>query len=607
MSNESSSNIVFGDRVEELNTKRAAADLDEKERQNRERYAAEESARRRQQEKPEAPDTGTRETDNRGPGLANPIDDKAAKVDLLGRGRLVTILKGIIDRDIKKHMTIALFGQWGSGKSSVIELLRQRYRDDRYCSTILFNAWQNEHSQNMAASIAKSMAEELYQRRSYPAQVWLGIKSHLLERKMATLLYLALASLMLWTSLFGIDIGFFSVDKLSMEKFKSFDRKTMGFSFIATLTALLPFLQKAFNNPFVSKLRELSRRPDFSSHIGLSDNIRRQLGTLIKAYDFRLSHFLLVHPYRWLLAQIGRTQKSSRRPHKFLLAIDDLDRCSSEKIIQVLEAVQLVVDLENLLVILAVDDQVLMEAVANRYQKQRKDLSDADALQLARKYLGKILQVTISLDEPDASARENFICKRLFPAFKSLPGNPLEINAGITREEDDSGLSFLFRPQASLGSYTAEEDEEPSEYLHSSQQELEWFARCVGDFNIHNARTMIRIHNAITLIKGLRPRVTENSQQLQQYIFLTFWLESLCSAEPEQRDYHYRLLTGSDDSLPAFWQKIAVRAQQLGLHKLDSSTRDEMLSHIAGISLPCADILTPHKRQAVEAETADIG
>ena len=113
----------------------------------------------------------------------HPIADKPAGVDLLGRNSLVHVLKGIIDRDENKHLVIALFARWGSGKSSVIELLRNKFSEldgggsflyrlkkklnpSSDTSVIVFNAWRDEHSLSMSASVANAIIENLYENRS---------------------------------------------------------------------------------------------------------------------------------------------------------------------------------------------------------------------------------------------------------------------------------------------------------------------------------------------------------------------------------------------------------------------------------------------------------
>jgi len=564
-------------RVEQQHAREKEKVEREKSEQQR-RRAAEDDARRRAdaerkaQRGHESRDTPEAQTDTGRAGLANPLDDKASSVDLLGRAHLVTILKGIIDRDIKKHMTIALFGQWGSGKSSVIELLGQKYSGDRHCSLIQFNAWQNEHSQNMSASIAERMVDELYQRRGLLAQLWLGFKSQLLQSKFSLGIYALALMSVLALSLFGEQTRGLLSNVMSAPTVDKVIPSGRIMYLLTAVIAALPIIRKFINNPFVGRLRQLASRPDFSAHIGLNHTIRTQLNSLIRAWDFDTRQLLPLP-----------RKRPAKPPHKFILAIDDLDRCSGDKIIQVLEAIQLVVDLDNVLVILAVDDRVLMEAVAAKYRKQNSKLSDAGALQLAREYLGKILQITISLDQPGAAQRQQFICGRLYPDIEKAPEKALRINSG--KMADDDAAEFLFRAPASLGD-GVQADDEPTAYLHSKAFERQLFSDCVGAFNIHNARTMIRIHNAITLLKGLRADVAENQQRLQQYIFLAFWLESLCAADPAQHSHYYQLLAGGGQSLPAYWQTIAQLAARLQIPKLKRDNRDRMLSHIAGISLP---------------------
>ena len=278
--------------------------------------------------------------------------------------------------------------------------------------------------------------------------------------------------------------------------------------------------------------------------------------------------------------------------HKYVLVIDDLDRCSDDKILQVLEAVQLVVDLDHVVVILAVDQQLLLNAIASRYLAQRGASSETDqvreatALKLARNYLGKLLQVTISLDSPTPEQRKKFIHRRLFNNVDcdspfNVPYNRKSASPEQAGFVATSASGFPL-PESSLSDTDLQED---GEYLQSSADERNFFARCVGIFDIDNARTMIRLHNAVTLIKGLIDALHDDREALQHYTFLIFWYEAISAAPAEEWPYYRQALAAKPGELPKHWQEVALLAQQVGLPARSPDELDEMLGHIGSISL----------------------
>ena len=60
--------------------------------------------------------------------------------------------------------TLALIGEWGVGKSSVMNLLRRRLEEEgnqgRF-ATVWFNAWEHENTGNMAAALAQGVIRGL--------------------------------------------------------------------------------------------------------------------------------------------------------------------------------------------------------------------------------------------------------------------------------------------------------------------------------------------------------------------------------------------------------------------------------------------------------------
>ena len=119
------------------------------------------------------------------------LDDNPGGEDLLGFGRVADILYRVI-RDIPKPpFTIGVFGEWGCGKTTLMEMVRDRLGQDG-AKTVWFNAWKYDGKEfvwnALLQAIFFTMREDLGERKpelakrisaaatefaKYAAKVWL--------------------------------------------------------------------------------------------------------------------------------------------------------------------------------------------------------------------------------------------------------------------------------------------------------------------------------------------------------------------------------------------------------------------------------------------------
>jgi len=104
---------------------------------------------------------------------------------------------------------------------------------------------------------------------------------------------------------------------------------------------------------------------------------------------------------------------------RLCIFIDDLDRCMPDIALQVLEAVKLYLNVENLVFVVGVDKEVIDKIVARRYeemvgkeQMEKKEAGGATFADKARQYLDKMFQIEVPI-APDYSQIERFLDKQL--------------------------------------------------------------------------------------------------------------------------------------------------------------------------------------------------
>jgi len=149
-----------------------------------------------------------------------------------------------------------------------------------------------------------------------------------------------------------------------------------------------------------------------------TDEYRRHLGILgLIRRDFEeLSRMVGVPP------SAGETPRTERVAHldRIVLYIDDLDRCPPARVVQVLEAVHLLLGMRLFVVVVAVDSRWLVRSLNEHYGK----LLSARALPVRsatpRQFLEKIFQVPFVIPRLEAGVFKQLI-RTLLPAEDRAP------------------------------------------------------------------------------------------------------------------------------------------------------------------------------------------
>lgn len=114
-----------------------------------------------------------------------PLPELTQDKDLFGTFEKMDFIKSFLEsvdktNNIKNNM-IALYGTWGSGKSTIINTLNKKLNEKKYKS-IMFYAWKYERDQNLAFSLYERLVDELEckeQKRHYLKTAWNLLKGGL--------------------------------------------------------------------------------------------------------------------------------------------------------------------------------------------------------------------------------------------------------------------------------------------------------------------------------------------------------------------------------------------------------------------------------------------
>ena len=68
-------------------------------------------------------------------------NDNETNIDLFGHARIAKTISALIREERMSSLTMGVHGDWGAGKSSVLQLVEQELKDDDDVLCLRFNGW----------------------------------------------------------------------------------------------------------------------------------------------------------------------------------------------------------------------------------------------------------------------------------------------------------------------------------------------------------------------------------------------------------------------------------------------------------------------------------
>jgi photosystem II stability/assembly factor-like uncharacterized protein len=359
--------------------------------------------------------------------LANdqPLDGTDGRVNqrLLPYAKVVS--RFLRNRDTSPPLTLAIRGKWGFGKTSLMNLIREDMHEEG-ARTVTFNAWKHQQEDHLLAALLETVRDEGVPSVFRNPSKAVKFRRRLFWRRIGQNRPVAVGALLLVVAylvfLFGSDAGAefregfallapeFCTGIASCTQFTIAQLSGSAVSLALLGGALLTLIQsvKSFAvlpGSILAKLGELTRIRSLAVETSVRQRFEREFGDVTAALG----------------------------DNKLVIFVDDLDRCRPKHVLAVLEAIYFLVNSGRCIVVLGMDTERIVRAVAASFGEDAEHVwlaEDADAvhgteggrgsspaesrrLDYARAYLGKLINFQIPLPPADQVQVSQFFDARV--------------------------------------------------------------------------------------------------------------------------------------------------------------------------------------------------
>lgn len=303
-----------------------------------------------------------------------------------GHGLLAQQLAGRLkkhfaDEGASTSLAIGVFGEWGSGKSNLLQLVHEAFKSDEANASpppviiVPFNPWRYEKEDRLLVPLLKTIQREVlaYEEENRSLLGRLGWSDESPKRI----------------------ADFFRNSALAFAKAFKIKGEIPG-------VAEIEFSSKEFIEKVAESTKE--KKPAAGS-----------IDTL-ESYYFDFEKKL-------------RKLTKGKGGFRLLFLIDDLDRCLPEKAVEMLESIKLFLDVEGCAFVLAVDDEVVERGIIHRYKEYiflgaQQGVGHKSLAQMpitGTEYLEKIIQLPFRLPLPAKHEVRAFLRKEFSELFGQAP------------------------------------------------------------------------------------------------------------------------------------------------------------------------------------------
>lgn len=281
--------------------------------------------------------------------------DNASNIDMLFYSPYADTVANFAKAESLSPLTVGLYGSWGAGKSSLLNLIETNLSGSNDAVCIVLNAWQFEGYEDAKIAIMESLLKAIKENKTF----WENAKENI-KGLLSRIDFLKLGKDIAIKGV-PIAVGALTGNPIPLA---------------VNLTAELKDVEKTISG--IEEFKNTYIKQDKENADSLTDNIRK----------FR-------QDFEKMLEKVESVKS-------LVVIVDDLDRCTPERIIDTLEAIKLFLSVKKTTFIVAVDERIIRYAVNVKYPQ-------ADGFSVSDDYIEKIIQLPIKIPELSPKDIENYL------------------------------------------------------------------------------------------------------------------------------------------------------------------------------------------------------
>ncbi len=315
--------------------------------------------------------------------------DNETKDDLLGFQVHSELIRDVVTDPALLPVVIGVFGDWGGGKSSIMQMLKADLDQQEGVACLYFNGWVFEGFEDAKAALLKSILMELGEHKRYGPKLREGAAS-LLKR-----------------------VQWMEMGKQAVKYGPSLAAGITAIGAVVTghdITTFLPALLAPGALSTVGAAIKAANEPKEDKE---KDGKKDDKG---KEDDFDWLNKILAAPGKPDLMEVRKFRSEFEKllaqtdMKSLVILIDDLDRCLPDRIIDTLEAIKLFVAVPKTAFVIGADERIVRHAVVARYTNRHAGAAGSgDQYDPTNDYIEKLIQIPYHLPRLSPTEVETYI------------------------------------------------------------------------------------------------------------------------------------------------------------------------------------------------------
>lgn len=282
--------------------------------------------------------------------------DSETIIDYLNFDYIIdAVVKLVLDEDLSPS-SIGLYGDWGSGKSSLMKMVEQHLisMDDKSILCIRFNGWLFEGYEDAKTALCGTILESIHKKEGLSSQVKGKVKKLWNKVDVQKILGKGIR--------YSLDY-FMTGGVLSLTDF--------------TISQITKALKKNAENVTEEDIAKALRS------LKTDNNIRKDIKNFHDEFEKILKETNIKH---------------------LVVFIDELDRCSPETILDIIEAMRLFLFAKGTSFVIGADQRLIEYAIKTKYKEVI-----GNNLDIGREYMEKVIQYPVNIPALDKNEVEQYI------------------------------------------------------------------------------------------------------------------------------------------------------------------------------------------------------